>query len=168
MNARGMIAEVTIEGIATSNQWTYNEEQLFRLAHFRPIDRHPEFTGRRQAADHFTVRVKQRGIAPQLPRAGDHIIVVGYLVDRSEDVSLLDFGRRARGEKLPDEVLATYGDLSERRSITEIVATRIQNLTTADRGKARQGHGSRPHGRPPEVADAAPNTGSLPVHPSSS
>ena len=165
MNARGMIAEVTIEGIATSNQWTYNEEQLFRLAHFRPIDRHPTFTGRRQAADYFTVRVKQRGIAPQLPKPGDHIIVVGYLVDRSEEVSLLDFGRRARGAKLPDEVLAAYGDLSERRSITEIVATRIQNLSIAEGSRARHGQGRRPQSRPPQVADAAPTISSSPASP---
>jgi hypothetical protein len=135
MNPGGMIAEVMIEGIVTGNRWTYNEEQLFRLAHFRSIDRNPNFRGRQQVADYFTVRVRQVGIAAQLPEEGDHIIVVGYLTDRQEDVSLADFNRRARGnEKLPDDLVGAYNGLAERRSITEVVATRIQNVTHEERG----------------------------------
>jgi len=113
-NPGGMIAEVTIEGIVTDNQWTYNEEHLFRLAHFRPIDRNPDFRGKQQVADYFTVRVRQGGIATRLPKPGEHIIVVGYLTDRQDNVALADFNRRARGEKkLPDDLVDAYGDLSE-------------------------------------------------------
>jgi hypothetical protein len=151
MNPGGMIAEVTIEGIATSNRWTYNEEQLFRLAHFRSIDRSPSFRDRAQTADYFTIRVQGGGIAVQLPEPGEHIIVVGYLVDRQENVRLDDFNRRARGEeKLPDEILDSFQDLSERRSITEIVATRIQSIDHAERaaGSGRNGKGRRPRRRP--------------------
>lgn len=154
MNPGGMIAEVTVEGIATGNRWTYNEEQLFRLAHFRSIDRNPAFKDRTQIADYFTVRVQGGGIATQLPAPGEHIIVVGYLVDRQENVDLYDFNRRARGEeKLPDEILASFRDLSERRSITEIVATRIQSVSHEERvtdfgesGRGRQ-RGRRRDGR---------------------
>lgn len=151
MNPGGMIAEVTIEGIATSNRWTYNEEQLFRLAHFRSIDRSPSFRDRAQIADYFTIRVQGGGIAIQLPEPGEHIIVVGYLVDRQENVRLSDFNRRARGEeKLPDEILDSFQDLSERRSITEIVATRIQSIGHAEQGadSGRNGRGRRPRRRP--------------------
>ena len=134
MNPGGMVAEVTVEGIATGNRWTYNEEHLFRLAHFRSIDRNPTFRDRAQVADYFTIRVQGGGIATQLPEPGEHIIVVGYLVDRQESVNLYDFNRRARGEeKLPDEILASFRDLSERRSITEIVATRIQSVSHEER-----------------------------------
>lgn len=140
MDSGGMVSEVTVEGITTRNQWTYNEDQLFRLAHFRSADRNPGFRGTQQAADYFTVRVRQRGIATQLPSPGDHVIVVGYLVDRPETVTLAGFCRRARGEEmLPDEIVAAFGDLSERRSHTEIVATRIRNLAKEERSP-RQVH----------------------------
>jgi hypothetical protein len=161
-----MIAEVTIEGLVTNKRWTYNEEHLFRLAHFRPIDRNPDFRGKQQVADYFTVRVRGGGIASQLPAPGQHIIVVGYLVDRQENVTLGEFSRRARGdERLPDDVLAVFGSLSEHRSYTEIVATRIQTIDlearaddNGQRGRSRGGRRtSRRRGRQQDAPAAAPS-----------
>jgi hypothetical protein len=132
-----MLASVSVEGIVTREQWTYDHDRLFRLAHYREADRNPIYihsasdSKQRQKADYFTVRMLNDRIPVQAPPAGSRIVVQGYLVERQHNATLKEFNHRARGsEKLPDDVLAVFGDdLTESRSVVEIVAERIHVLS---------------------------------------
>ncbi len=135
-----MLNEVHIEGYVTKKQWTYSNDQFFRLAAYRDPDRPRKENEEenRDRPDYVTVKLPASLMAglPVRFESGQRVQVHGWLESRQYTQSLTEFLESAHNTgdgKLALEIETQQADgIVTHRSSTWIVADRIV-LTPKDK-----------------------------------